>query len=193
MKLRFLDVCLVVCCFFSFLPLASAHGGGSLNNETCFVEMGDFHIGLVGYQPQEHPKDKFCDAYPSLGPTVLTFDFVDAKVRQMKTGVKIVEAKGFFDSAPVDSEGLGETIASEEPSIRSKGLMTIAHEFKNPGKFIALVSVVDDQGIEQTGWFPFTVGESFNQTALIVLAAAIGFLVFRLLSRVKRARGQPAT
>lgn len=179
-----LSILVIINSFFLFITSAYAHGGGSLDNGTCFVEMGDFHIGLVGYQPQEHPKDKFCDSFPSLGPTVLTFDFVDAKFREMKTGVKIVEAKNLFEADGVESTE--KIITIKEPSIRSKGLMSVSHEFKKPGNFVAMLTVVDSKGNEQVGQFPFSVGASFSQSGPIIVGIVLAFLVFRLYTRIQR-------
>lgn len=164
---------------------AHAHGGGGMEHETCFIEVGDYQMGFVGYQPKQHPKDKFCDSFPSLGIAVLAFDFFQSKIRELKTGVRIVKVKSPLPVHKFFPDDNGETIVVKEPAVNSNGLLIINHEFAEPGNFVALVSIEGSDGRQHIGRFPFSVGTPIENLVLYlggaIVMLAIGYVAAKFM------------
>lgn len=165
-----------------------AHGGLSMDEDTCKLRVGRYVMHFVGYQPDtaSGPKE-FCEDIPETGRTIVVLDYVDPELRDLPTEVRVIRDSG----APPDR--LEEvTILHLPPRLYPTGSLNFELEFREPGRFVGLVTVGDRNKLESR--FPFSVGrgQSWLHWALpLVSIAAASVLLYRFGMR-RRAKATPA-
>ncbi len=133
---------------------AQAHGGVKLEQDECVLRIGPSTMHFIGYQ-RSGEEQEFCQDIAQTGPTVIALTAVSAELRDMAIGARIIKDNG----APVAKDNLEAlTVAYYEPKVYRNGTMTFEHDFKDAGRYVAIVTVRDDLGNEWVSQFPFTVG-----------------------------------
>ena len=168
---------------------ASAHGGVRLEQDECVIKIGPNTMHFIGYQ-RAGEEQEFCEDIARTGPTVIALSAVSPDLRDMAIGIRVVkdveEAK---ESANLDAV----TVAYYPPKVYRNGIMTFEHDFKEPGKYVGIVTVSDDLGNEWVSRFPFTVGVFTFMANLeyilygVAFTARCGFLWYMLRGRAKKA------
>ncbi len=174
----------------SLTPIgASAHGGVKLEQDECVFKIGPNTMHFVGYQ-RSGEEQEFCEDIAQTGPTVIGITAVSADLRDMAIGVRVIKDVG-AEKEKADIEGA--TVFSRPPKVYQNGSMTFEHDFKEPGRYVAIVSVTDDIGNAWTSRFPFTVGVFTVMGVIeyilygVAFVALLGFLWFMLSQRAKKA------
>jgi hypothetical protein len=171
-----------------WVPRAHAHGGLSMDEDTCKLRVGRYVMHFVGYQPDSAsgPKE-FCEDIPGTGRTIVVLDYVDPELRDLPTEVRVIRDTG----APHDKlEDV--TLLHLPPQLYPTGSLNFEFNFREPGKFVGLVTVGDKDKLESR--FPFSVGrgQSWLHWALpVALIAAASVLLYRFGMR-RRAKATPA-
>lgn len=133
---------------------AQAHGGVKLEQDECVMQLGPNTLHFIGYQ-RSGEEQEFCQDIAQTGPTVIALSAVSPELRDMAIGVRVVKDVGeATEKAGLDSV----TIVNIEPKVYRNGILTFEHDFKDAGRYVALVTVRDDLGNEWVTRFPFGVG-----------------------------------
>ncbi|MFY9656659.1 MAG: PKD domain-containing protein [Methylocystis sp.] len=144
---------------------------------------------FVGYQ-RSGEEQEFCEDIAQTGPTVIGITAVSPDLRDMAIGVRVVKDVG-GEKERADIEAA--TVFSRPPKVYQNGSMTFEHDFKEPGRYVAIVTVSDDIGNSWTSRFPFTVGVFTVMGVIeyilygVAFVALCGFLWFMLSQRAKKA------
>lgn len=133
---------------------AQAHGGVKLEQDECVMQLGPNTLHFIGYQ-RSGEEQEFCQDIAQTGPTVIALSAVSPELRDMAIGVRIVkDVSAANEKADLDAV----TVVNMEPKVYRNGILTLEHNFKDAGHYVALVTVRDDLGNEWTTRFPFGVG-----------------------------------
>ena len=168
---------------------ASAHGGVKLEQDECVFQIGPSTMHFIGYQ-RTGEEQEFCQDIAQTGPTVIALTAVSPDLRDMAIGIRVVKDVGEEkEKANIDAT----TVAYYPPKVYRNGTMSFEHDFKEPGKYVGIVTVSDDLGNQWTSRFPFTVGvftfEAYLEYILygVGFTALCGFLWYILGTRRKKA------
>ena len=155
MSLQFLrSACLCLLILAMEVPFSAQaqHGGHELDKDLCILRVGPYRMYFNSYQPDTTYDKQFCQDIPATGHTVVVFDYIEQELRALPLEVRIIRDTG----SEQDLEAV--TVLHMPPQVYPKGSVDFAYTFEKPGKFVGLVTVVDQQ--EYVSRFPFSVGES---------------------------------
>ena len=157
----------------SLLPTgAAAHGGVKLEQDECVMQLGPNTLHFIGYQ-RSGEEQEFCQDIAQTGPTVIALSAVSPELRDMAIGVRIVKDVGEAnEKANLDAI----TILNMEPKVYRNGILTLEHDFRDAGHYVALVTVRDDLGNEWVTRFPFGVGLYTFWGMLEYILYGVGFI-----------------
>ncbi len=131
---------------------ALAHGSVKLEQDECVFKIGPTSMHFIAYQ-RTGEEEEFCEVIAQTGPTVIALQAVTDELRDMAMGVRIIKDQGG------EADDLAAaTVLKLEPKIYRNGIMTFEYDFKDAGRYVALVTVRDDLGNEFVSRFPFSVG-----------------------------------
>lgn len=167
---------------------ASAHGGLSMEKDTCKLRIGPYIMHFTGYQPGDGYRKEFCEDIPATGATIVVLDFIDDVLRDLPVAVRIIRDDG--SGHDLDST----TVYHVPPKIYPMGTFSFDYQFQRQGKYVGLVTVGDETQ-RVIGRFPFSVGVPFYlRYSFLAVLLAVGFGVVYGLWRWRRAaEGATAT
>jgi len=151
---------------------ALAHGGVSMEQDMCKLRIGPYAMHFTGYQPEATGTKEFCEDIPELGNTIVVFDAIDQPLRERPIDVRIIRDTG-------DQQDIEAVTVLHLPSkVYPSGSVTFEHDFKEPGKFVGLVTIKDANG-QYLSRFPFSVARSWTTyrpyiLGVLVVLAAMG-------------------
>lgn len=163
---------IALCAFltiFAASPASAVSMDKSARVKECSAAFGTDSIHVAAYQP-EVSLEKYCDALPSTGRTILAFDLDAPGLRNIPIEIRIVKEPmvSFIESgAGLQSE------AYLAPQIYPNGTVSFEHDFKDGGQFLALVTAVRPNGEKTTAQFKFSVGQTFRYWMLLILGGAV--------------------
>jgi hypothetical protein len=168
---------------------ASAHGGVRLEQDECVLKIGPSTMHFIGYQSTGEEQE-FCEDIARTGPTVIALTAISPDLRDMAIGVRVVKDVGEErEKANIDAV----TVAYYPPKVYHNGTMTFAHDFRDAGRYVGIVTVADDLGNQWVSRFPFTVGVftfmGYIEYILygVTFTSLCGFLWYMLRARAKKA------
>ena len=155
---------------------AHAHGGLAMDEDKCKLRVGRYTMHFVGYQPESPsgPRE-FCEDIPEVGHTIVVLDYLNDELRDMPTEVRIIKDTG--GEAQLDDI----TVLHIPPKVYASGSLNFELTFREPGKFVGLVSVGQDSS-KIVSRFPFSVGRSSSWLALTagaLLTVMAAFMLYR--------------
>jgi len=190
--LRTAGVAFAICLGTSFIipENAAAHGGVKLEQDECVLKIGPNTMHFVGYQ-RAGEEQEFCEDIAQTGPTVVGLTAVSPDLRDMAIGVRVIKDVGEEkEKADIDAV----TVFSRAPKVYQNGSMTFEHDFKEPGRYVGIITVSDDLGNSWVSRFPFTVGV-FTVMGIIeyilygvAFVALCGFLWFMLSQQARKGK-----
>ena len=151
---------------------AQAHGGVKLEQDECVMQLGPNTLHFIGYQ-RSGEEQEFCQDIAQTGPTVIALSAVSPELRDMAIGVRVVKDVG---EAAEKANPDAITIVNIEPKVYRNGILTFEHDFKDAGRYVALVTVRDDLGNEWVTRFPFGVGLYTFWGMIEYILYAVGFV-----------------
>lgn len=178
--------------------MAQAHRA-SMNRDVCFLGVGPDVMQFTAYQPQNEGT-KFCKDIPEVGPAIIVLDYVDPELRDMTTDIRIVKdvdgggASGLATmlSDAVVAPGALDPVTEEHlpPKLYPSGTINFQHNFANPGKYHAIVTVRNEHGQTYVSEFPLSVGRARERTLLAYGLAMMGVVagVFLYCLHARRSR-----
>jgi len=173
-KISFVKTLLLILGLLAGLMPASptwAHGGASVDADTCRIMVGPHLVHFTAYQPQLTGTTEYCDKIPELGPATLVFDYEGKALRNMTVEMEITK------------EPEGTRIVYLPPATHSSGTFNTNVNFTNPGSYLAHVTLVNE-GQKIDAHIGFKVGtnvsEMSNSTILIIVVVlvALGYIVY---------------
>jgi hypothetical protein len=149
------------------LPDAHAHGGVSVENDTCIMTIGPYKAHFTGYQPAVRASQEFCEDIPVVAKSIIVLDFISQPLREMSVDFRIVRdvnnigvKASYADlGSPADIEKA--TLTYRELQKFPRGSVDVELDFDESGKYIGIMRAVDstaDDGREYISVFPFSVG-----------------------------------
>jgi hypothetical protein len=136
--------------------------------DSCEAALGADIVQMAGYLP-DVSREKYCDAFPSSGRIILSFDLATPRLRELPIEVRILRAGD--DASDLSSR----TVAHIEPRTYPRGALTLEREFSEDGAYVALITAIEPTGERKTARFAFTVGSTLWSYAPVALGAMLIF------------------
>jgi hypothetical protein len=166
---------------------ARAHGGVSLEDDICVMQVGRFRAHFTGYQPRERASQEFCEDIPEFAPAIIVLDFVDMALRKMPIDFRVVrDVNDIGIYATLEDLGSAEdiekaTIFYREPGVHPRGSLDVSLNFDQPGAYIGILTARDTEASRiYTSVFPFSVGVTnwWEFVRWIVWPLVFGVVIF---------------
>lgn len=157
---------LVLAFLMPLIPgFANAHGNVAMEEDPCVRRVGGNLVHFNAYQPQHAAKSQYCTDIPDEGETFLVVDLIDASLRTMPIGVRIV--RGLNETADEQTVGYWPPALYPDGVVRgeatlSKGLYTL---------------IISPQGVSSSSYILRVQQFDYSQIA----RKSIGPLVIALL------------
>lgn len=175
-------LCLVAAASFAVSTAARAHGGVSMDDDMCKLQLGPYYMHFAGYQVRPgFPDTEFCEDIPATGKTIIVMDAISQELRSLPIRVQIL-GRG--------SDGAEEPVVDVPARTYRSGSVSVEHTFDQPGHFVGVVTAGDDA--RYTSRFPFSVAVSRPPYALyallgVVVLGAAGLYRYTSVRRAKAA------
>jgi len=144
-----------------------AHGGVSMEDDVCIIQLGPYKAHFTGYLPKERATQEFCEDIPVVTNTVFVLDFISDELREMDLDFRIVrDVKNIGPSATYEDLGGADdierdTIFYQGPRPYAKGVVNVRYAFAQSGPYVGIVEVHHHAtGLSYRSVFPFAVGKS---------------------------------
>ncbi len=177
---------LVVLWLLGWPQLAVPHGGVVFEEDNCVLNLGFLQAHFTGYQPQTRGSEEFCEDLPDVGESIFVIDYLHDFLKEMPVEFRIIADQqnfGIFanwddvNSLP-DIES--QTVFYRPPITEPTGVLTVRHEFTDPGAYIGIV--VAEHPTENKHYnavFYFEVGYTgFGYIPLFVALIILAQLLF---------------
>jgi len=163
-----------------------AHGGLAMDEDKCKLRVGRYTMHFVGYQPESPsgPRE-FCEDIPETGHTIVVLDYLNDELRDLPTEVRIIKDTG----GQATLEDI--TVLHIPPKVYASGSLNFELNFREPGKFVGLVSVGENDS-KMVSRFPFSVGRS-NSWLVLTAGAFLTVMAALVLYRFALHRRNRAT
>ena len=173
---------------------ALAHGGVTIENDTCVMRLGSYRVHFVGYQPERTAAQEFCEDIPDIGHAIIVLDYVDRPLREMETGVRILEHESWDAAQIAENDQAAKPVVEMQPKVYKKGSILVDHRFNEPGYFVGLVTAQRGSARPLVSRFPFRVGMGLPKSnsgyvPWVVVALVLFGLAF-VYYRSRRSKGQ---
>ena len=137
---------------------AYAHGGVSIEFDTCVLKIGSYRMHLTGYQPETAMGEEFCEDIPQTGNAIIVLDYVDDPLRYMMTGVRVIEKDSWTAAQSSVGDDQAKTIFDIPPKVYKAGSVKIERRFDKPGYFVGFLTAEKEGQEKLVSRFPFSVG-----------------------------------
>lgn len=172
MVLRFIGAFLLT--IGLFVGKADAHGAVGYSKGVCVMRIGPDEMNFTGYQPDSSIQE-FCDDIPETGRTIIVLDTVERELRDMALEFRVIRDIGQKDEGRINLNDI--TVAYAPPRKYVGGTVNFQHDFKEPGKFVGLVTVTDEHHQQWVARFPFSVGRTATRDMAMYTASGIAVVV----------------
>lgn len=162
-----------------FSSAVYGHGGVSVENDTCVMDISGMRAHFTGYQPDVRATQEFCEDIPELGKAIVVVDFIERTLRDMHVEFRVLEdvsglgADAKFADLGDDDDIENNTIVSVPFARYPRGTLTFEHEFSEPGWYIGMLTARDGEKIYRSV-FPFRVGVHDYTGYFVGFALVIG-------------------
>jgi hypothetical protein len=137
---------------------AYAHGGVSIEQDTCVLTVGSYRMHLTGYQPQVTAGEEFCEDIPATGNAIIVLDYVDEPLRDIVAGVQVIEKDSWTAAQSTAGDNEAKAILEIPPKPYKTGSLKIEHRFDKPGYFVGFLTAEKEGQEKFVSRFPFSVG-----------------------------------
>lgn len=145
--------------------VAFGHGGVSIEDDMCIMQVGPYRAHFTGYQPERRATQEFCEDIPETGRVIFAIDYISDELRGMETDFRIIkDVNNIGIRATYEDLGTKEdieraTILYRAPESLPTGTFNVTHTFPEKGHFIGMVIARHPEtGKEFISVFPFAVG-----------------------------------
>ena len=143
---------------------ARAHGGVSLSEDLCMLEIGFFRAHFKVYVPERRQHEEFCEDLPVAGNTLFVMEYlhpsldtvpIDFRIIRNVTGLGKYTKLADVQKLP----NIEELTVFHKPAASQADVFTIRFNFESAGDFVGIVTVQQPEtGQLYTAVFPFAVG-----------------------------------
>lgn len=144
---------------------AFGHGGVSIEDDMCIMQVGPYRAHFTGYQPERRATQEFCEDIPETGRVIFAIDYINDELRGMETDFRIIKdvnnigVRAKYEDLGTKDDIERATILYRAPEVVPTGTFTVTHTFPEKGHFIGLVVARHPEtGKEFISVFPFAVG-----------------------------------
>ncbi|HXF07541.1 MAG TPA: hypothetical protein VNK45_03315 [Candidatus Acidoferrales bacterium] len=187
---------LMILLLFSVSGVAWGHGGVSIEDDMCIMQVGPYRAHFTGYIPDRRATQEFCEDIPDTGRAIFAIDFINDELRRMQVDFRIIrDVNNVGIRATYDDLGTKEdieraTIYYRPPEVLSTGTFNASHTFPEKGHFIGIVTARHPEtGKEYVSVFPFAVG-IFRWgpivTRLVLIIVLVGAVAAFFITRAMR-------
>ena len=162
---------------------AHAHGGVSITDDSCVLQIGPYLFHFTGYQPETSQAKEFCEDIPLPGAAIVVLDHVDKVLRHMYTDFRVIkDYKSLGNDAKIEElDGVDvlekHTVFYKKPALYPRGTINVEANFEK-GRYIGLVNVRDPSTKKEfTAIFPFSVGYTSTTTMLKYIGYGLLLLI----------------
>lgn len=163
-----------------------AHGGVSIEFDTCVLQIGSYRMHLTGYQPETSGGEEFCEDIPATGNAIIVLDYVDDALRGMMTGVRVIEKDSWTAAQSPSGDDQAKTILDVPPKLYKAGSVKIERRFDKPGYFVGFLTAEKEGQEKLVSRFPFSVG--YGKGAMSA-AGGGGYAMYGIIALVLVAGG----
>jgi len=145
-------------------PSAHGHGGVVLEEDLCLIKIGFYEAHFTIYQPGNSGHEQFCEDLPNVGESVFVLEYGHDGLADLPMDFRIVRNvtdMGLFAGAEDLARigNLDDITVFYQPPLVDPDVVTVMHQFDEPGAFIGVVTAkAPAGGVEYTAVFPFEVG-----------------------------------
>ena len=186
-----------VLCIVLISGAAWGHGGVSIEDDMCIMQVGPYRAHFTGYIPDRRATQEFCEDIPDTGRAIFAIDFINDELRRMQVDFRIIrDVNNIGIRAKYDDLGAKEdieraTIYYRPPEVLSTGTFNASYTFPEKGHFIGIVTARHPEtGKEYVSVFPFAVGifrwgPIVTRLGLIIVlvGAAAAFFITRAMRK----------
>ncbi len=163
-----------------------AHGGVSVEDDVCIINIDRYKAHFTGYLPKERATQEFCEDIPIATESIFVIDFISDELRAMELDFRIIrDVNNIGVTATLGDLGGAEAIEAasiyyQEPQQFHKGILNIRYNFAQVGGYIGIVHAHHvETGLKYTSVFPFSVGKvDYGRYVKYFLMLFIGCGVF---------------
>lgn len=145
--------------------LGFAHGGVSMEEDLCVIQIGRYKAHFTGYLPERRASQEFCEDIPSTGSAVFVIDFISDELREMELDFRIIRDVNDI-GIKATYEDLGGEQAIEDATIfyaptrqYPNGVMNVQYPFVAEGGYVGIINARHlATGLAYRSVFPFRVG-----------------------------------
>jgi hypothetical protein len=164
-----------------------AHGGVSIEFDTCVLQIGSYRMHLTGYQPETSGGEEFCEDIPATGNAIIVLDYVDDPLRDMMTGVRVIEKDSWTAAQSPSGDDQAKTILDVPPKLYKTGSVKIERRFDKPGYFVGFLTAEKEGQEKLVSRFPFSVG--YGKGAMSAAGSGGGYAMYGIIALVLVAGG----
>jgi hypothetical protein len=164
-----------------------AHGGVSIEFDTCVLQIGSYRMHLTGYQPETSGGEEFCEDIPATGNAIIVLDYVDDPLRDMMTGVRVIEKDSWTAAQSPSGDDQAKTILDVPPKLYKAGSVKIERRFDKPGYFVGFLTAEKEGQEKLVSRFPFSVG--YGKGAMSAAGSGGGYAMYGIIALVLVAGG----
>lgn len=188
--LKKLPICrLAFLILMSLTQLVLAHGGVSMEDDVCIIDVGEYRAHFTGYQPKLRATQEFCEDIPEVASSIFVIDFIDNALRGMPVSFRILKDVNEIgnDAKLSDLGGAAKieeaTIHYSNPSKYPAGTVNFSYNFSQPGRYIGIFSAhPKDRAEPIVSVFPFSVGVKnytryYLSIILVILLSIVGYWI----------------
>lgn len=182
----YLHRCLVLACLFPWAMQANAHGGVVFEEDVCVIKIGFLTAHFTIYQPETSASQEYCEDVPDVTDTIFVLDYLHDSMKEMPVDFRIVrdvDDLGIYarwEDVEKMEDIERDTVFYQRPSKEADSVLTIDHQFAEPGGYIGIVTAQHPTlDTTYSAVFPFSVGAAgFGYLPLFLLIGALAQLVF---------------
>ncbi len=184
-------------CLLLMSGAAWGHGGVSIEDDMCIMQVGPYRAHFTGYIPDRRATQEFCEDIPDTGRAIFAIDFINDELRRMQVDFRIIrDVNNVGIRATYDDLGSKEdieraTLYYRAPEVLATGTFNVTHTFPEKGHFIGIVTARHPEtGKEYISVFPFAVGifrwgpiVTRIGAILVLVGAAAAFFITRSMRK----------
>ena len=143
-----------------------AHGGVSVEDDTCIMTIGPYKAHFTGYQPALRASQEFCEDIPVVADAIIVLDFLNQALRDMSVDFRIIDdvndigVNATYDDLGTQEEINKATVFYQEAETYPRGSLDVSLSFQHDGNFIGILTAVDNAAGAEKKYisvFPFSV------------------------------------
>lgn len=165
---------------------AFAHGGVSVEDDVCIINIDRYKAHFTGYLPKERATQEFCEDIPVATESIFVIDFISDELRDMELDFRIIRDVNEIGITATYADLGGEdaikkaSIYYQESKQFHKGIINVRYDFAQEGRYIGIVNAHHvGTGLKYASVFPFSVGgTNYGQYIKYFIALFIACGVF---------------